>query len=292
MENIRKFPDLASTDADTAGGKGAALGELLRANVPVPDGFVVLTSAFEQFLEESDLLAEIDTILHTVDKTKLHTIEYASGRIQELIREASLSESISKEIMQSFSELGSTYVAVRSSATAEDGADAAWAGQLESYLNVTEDSLIESVKQCWTSLFAPRALFYRFERALHVERISVAVVIQRMIESEVSGIAFSAHPVSGDRNQVVIEAGYGLGEAIVGGVVTPDTYVIEKTPRRIIETSVHSKEKALYRKEGGGNEWRALEGELAASQALSEQELSLLLSWCYELKSTLDFHAI
>lgn len=120
------------------------------------------------------------------------------------------------------------HVAVRSSATAEDSSVASWAGELESYLNVTRKNLLESVKKCWSSLFTPRAIFYRFEKKLDKQKVSVAVVVQKMVQSEISGIYFTAHPVTKDRNQMVIETGYGLGEAIVGGKITPDMYIIEK----------------------------------------------------------------
>ncbi|MCX6238295.1 MAG: hypothetical protein NTY07_12205 [Bacteroidia bacterium] len=125
-------------------------------------------------------------------------------------------------ILKNFKKLGAKFVAVRSSATAEDSSEAAWAGQLDSFLNTTDKNLLENVKKCWASLFTPRAIFYRFEKKLHKTIISVAVVIQKMVESEVSGIAFSVHPVTEDRNQLIIEAGLGLGEAIEKLNPTPD----------------------------------------------------------------------
>ncbi|MBI4087069.1 hypothetical protein HY416_03785 [Candidatus Kaiserbacteria bacterium] len=272
-ENIKLFSEISKDDAASAGGKGASLGEMTQAGIPVPPGFVVLAGAFEQFLEETDLLAEIDTILHTVQKEEMHTVEHASEKIQQLILEAKMPADIAAEIEKQFKGLDTPYVAVRSSATAEDSLSAAWAGQLDSYLNTTADTLLQNVQRCWASLFTPRAIFYRFEKDLHTTKISVAVVVQKMVESEVSGIAFSVHPVTEDRNQLIIEAGFGLGEAIVSGQITPDSYVVEKNPRRIIDVSPSTQSRALYRAANGGNEWKDIAEPEASSQVLTEERI-------------------
>ena len=273
MELTRPFEKLSKEDALIAGGKGASLGEMTQTGIPVPPGFVVLSGSFEQFLKETDLAQEIDTILHRVDHKQIHTVESASEQIKALILSRQMPNDIALEIKKQFKKLGSEYVAVRSSATAEDGADHAWAGQLESYLNTTEADLLDKVKHCWASLFTPRAIFYRFEKMLHSTKISVAVVVQKMIESEVSGIAFSVHPVTEDHNQLIIEAGFGLGEAIVSGSVTPDSYVVEKVPRRIIDINVSTQGRGLYRIQGGGNEWKEITEPKASSQVLDEKRI-------------------
>lgn len=225
---ILSFNQLGKNDADIAGGKGASLGEMTQAGIPVPPGFVVLTDAFEYFLSESDLTQEIDSVLQGVKKDDMSSVEQASEKIQSLILQAEVPVDVKTAVKDYFKKLDVEFVAVRSSATAEDSDSAAWAGQLDTFLNVTSDSLIESVQKCWASLFTPRAIFYRFEQGLDDIHISVAVVVQEMIDSEKSGIAFSVHPVSEDSNQLIVEAGYGLGEAIVSGQVTPDAYVVEK----------------------------------------------------------------
>src|SRR3989338_3582902 len=221
MQFIKNFKEISKLDVPIAGGKGASLGEMTHV--------------------------EIDSILHKVKHDDINTVENASEQIKALILSAEMSEDIADEIVKSFKRLGAKYVAVRSSATSEDSASAAWAGQLESYLNTTEKNLLENVKKCWASLFTPRAIFYRFEKNLHTSKISVAVVIQKMIESDVSGIAFSVHPVTQDKNQLIIESAYGLGEAIVSGQITPDGYVVEKEPRRIIDENIANQERGLYR---------------------------------------------
>ena len=286
MNYTQPFKNLTKSSAEIAGGKGASLGEMLNAGIPVPDGYVVLSTTFDAFLKEADLIQEVDAILEKVDHKTISSVESASEKIQGLIKNAVMPESIASEILSEFTLLDTEFVAVRSSATAEDGADHAWAGQLESYLNTTEKDILEKVQHCWASLFTPRAIFYRFEKGLHDTHISVAVVVQKMVNSEKSGIAFSVHPVTEDRNQLIIEAGLGLGEAIVSGSVTPDSYVVEKEPRKIIDINVANQTKALYRKEGGDNKWVDLTSNEASQQVLTEKEI-LKLS---ELILTVENH--
>ncbi len=278
MELVRNFKKLSKNDANLAGGKGASLGEMTQAGIPVPPGFVVLSESFEQFLKETGLHAEIDAVLHTVDHKEIHLVEAASEKIRALILSREMPKDIADAVNKSFKDLDAKHVAVRSSATAEDGMDHAWAGQLESYLNTTEDQVLTKVKLCWSSLFTPRAIFYRFEKLLHSTKISVAVVVQKMVESEVSGIAFSVHPVTEDYNQLIIEAGFGLGEAIVSGSVTPDSYVVEKEPRNILDINVSTQERGLYRSEKhsaehGNNEWIDIPEPKASSQVLTGKQI-------------------
>ena len=285
MELIRPFADLSRSDAALAGGKGASLGEMTRSGVPVPPGFVVLSTTFDRFLAETDLTQEIEATLAKVNHQEIHTVEHASETIQSLIKNASMPRDIADDIVRYFTELDAEFVAVRSSATAEDGAENAWAGQLDSFLNTTQESLLENVQRCWASLFTPRAIFYRFEKQLDTPQISVAVVVQKMIQSDVSGIAFSVHPVTEDRNQLIIEAGYGLGEAIVSGSITPDSYVVEKVPRKIIDKNIAMQERGIYRipsspargevveDRRGGSEWRPIEYSRQELQKLTDEQI-------------------
>jgi phosphoenolpyruvate synthase/pyruvate phosphate dikinase len=273
MELIRPFLQLNKDHADLAGGKGASLGEMTQAGIPVPPGFVVLSDSFEHFIKETDLIQEIESILSKVNHKEIHTVESASERIKDLILSRDMPVDIRRDIEKTFNDLNAEYVAVRSSATAEDGAEHAWAGQLESYLNTTKKDLLDKVKHCWASLFTPRAIFYRFEKGLHTIKISIAVVVQKMIDSEVSGIAFSVHPVTEDRSQLIIEAGFGLGEAIVSGSITPDSYVVEKESRRIIDINIATQERALVKKPEGGNVWIDIPEPKASSQVLTEEQI-------------------
>lgn len=289
MELIRKFEAINKNDAGIAGGKGASLGEMTQAGIPVPPGFVVLSDTFDRFIEETDLNVEIDSILHSVDTEAMHTVEEASEKIQQLILTAQMPEDIATEIKKYFDELGAKYVAVRSSATAEDSASAAWAGQLDSFLNTTENTLLLNVQKCWASLFTPRAIFYRFEKELHKTKISVAVVVQKMVNSDSSGIAFSVHPVTEDRNQLIIEAGFGLGEAIVSGQITPDSYVIEKDPRRIIDVNVSEQSRGLFRNDDGGNDWKDLTPEEGGKQVVEGKTLSDLADLVIKIENHYGF---
>lgn len=269
----RKIAELNKNNTDVAGGKGASLGEMAQAGIPVPLGFVVLSNAFEKFIQESNLVQKIDAILSTVDYHAIHTLEVASKAIRTFILNTEIPKDIACDILNQFTQLDVEYVAVRSSATAEDGKDHAWAGQLESYLNTTEVDLLANVKLCWSSLFTSHAMFYRFEKGLDTIKISVAVVIQKMVESEISGIAFSVHPVTQDKNQVIIEAGFGLGEALVSGQITPDAYTLTKEPRGILDIKTSPQRKGLFKKQGGGNEWRDLTESQIFSQKLNKEQI-------------------
>lgn len=270
---IKDLQDINKKDVNRAGGKGASLGEMIKAGIAVPPGFVVLSAAFEYFLCETGLNIEIDSILSLVNHQEVHTIERASEKIRALISQAKIPKDIESGIRLLFKNLDSKYVAVRSSATAEDSSSAAWAGQLESYLNTTEENLLENIKKCWASLFTPRAIFYRFENGLRGQKISVAVVVQKMVESEKSGIAFSVHPVTEDYNQLIIEAGLGLGEAIVSGSITPDSYVVEKEPRQIINKNIQVQNKGLYRADNNGNMWCEIDEDQGKKSVLSDKEI-------------------
>ncbi len=289
MTFIRTFSEVGKDDASIAGGKGASLGEMTRAAVPVPPGYIVLTDAFEAFLKQADLVQEISAILHTVNHEEIHTVEHASEKIQALIIAASMPADIAGEILSHFKILDAQFVAVRSSATAEDGASAAWAGQLDTFLNATEETLLQNVQRCWASLFTPRAIFYRFEKDLDGSSISVAVVVQKMIQSEVSGIAFSVHPITEDYNQLIIEAGYGLGEAIVSGQVTPDSYVVEKDNMKILDKNISSQTRGLYRSLLGGNEWKNIDEPRASAQVLSDQKIQELSELIIKIENHYQF---
>jgi len=238
MALILDFKGLTKKDIVLAGGKGASLGELTRFGFPVPHGFVILSTAFDKFLTKTHLNTKIYSILDKVNPEEIYAIQNASERIKALILNTEIPKDITDTVKAFFVKLDTKYVAVRSSATAEDSANAAWAGQLESFLNTTKSTLLENVRKCWASLFTPRAIAYRFSKNLHKQKISVAIVVQEMVQSKTSGIAFSVHPVTQNRNQMIIEAGFGLGEGIVSGQITPNSYVVAKKPRKIIDKTI------------------------------------------------------
>ncbi|MFZ4631931.1 MAG: PEP/pyruvate-binding domain-containing protein [Patescibacteria group bacterium] len=274
MIYLKKFSELSKNDASIAGGKGASLGEMTNAGIPVPSGFVILASTFDKFLELAGVGANIDNIFDKVNHQEINTVEQASREIQAIILNSNIPEEIELEIIAEFKKLNTKYVAVRSSATAEDSSSAAWAGQLDSYLNTNEENLLENVKKCWASLFTPRAIFYRFEKELQNQKISVAVVVQKMVDSEVSGIAFSVHPVTENYNQIIIEAGFGLGEAIVSGQITPDSYDIAKDNLKILNKNIYTQERGIYRsKDNKSNDWVNIQNRKGSSQCLSDEQI-------------------
>lgn len=281
---IKNFKQLSKKDVGIAGGKGASLGEMTQAKISVPPGFVVLAPVFDRFLEETDLKQEIEAVMHKVNHKNVASIERVSQKIRDLIHDAKFPKDLGQEIGKEFKKLGAKLVAVRSSATAEDSSIASWAGELESYLNVTRKNILDSVKNCWSSLFTPRAIFYRFEKKLHKQKVSVAVVIQKMIQSDVSGITFTVHPVTRDRDQMIIEAGYGLGEAIVGGKITPDSYVIHKKDWHLMDVNVAKQEMMIVRSSSGTKEMKvpAVKQE---KQKMTNVQILKLAELCQEIEN-------
>ncbi|MDP3014943.1 MAG: PEP/pyruvate-binding domain-containing protein [bacterium] len=284
----KQFKQLSKVDVAIAGGKGASLGEMAQAGFLVPPGFVVLASAFEKFLEETDLNVEMSAILKKVNYKDINSVDKASNQIGDLIADADFPKDIGKEIKKEFGKMGVKFVAVRSSATAEDSSIASWAGELESHLNVDEKDLFEAVKKCWASLFTPRAIFYRFEKNLQKQKVSVAVVVQAMVQSEVSGVAFTVHPVTEDRNQMVIEAGWGLGEAIVGGKITPDTYIVAKDSLEILDKNIFSQEIKIV-KDGLGTKEEAVEKSEQEKQKLTDEKIIELAKICKKIEEHYGF---
>ncbi len=285
---VKTFSQINKSDAAIAGGKGSSLGEMTRMGFPVPPGFVVLAGAFDRFLTETDLGIEIEAVFSKVNQHDIASVEFASEKIQSLILSAEMPSDIKDEIESGFRVLNCEFVAVRSSATAEDSSVASWAGELESYLNTTHETLLDAVKKCWASLFTPRAIFYRYEKEMHKDYVAVAVVVQKMVQSEVSGITFTVHPVTEDYNQMVIEAGYGLGEAIVGGMITPDTYVIDKANLSIEDKNISQQEMMILRSPEG-NEEKLVEIEKQELQKISDDKILELAKICLSIEKHYGF---
>ena len=251
MKFIKILKDIHKEDILLAGGKGANLGELIKIRISVPDGFIILAGAFEGFLEENDINIEIKKSWNRINIKDIESVEENSEILRDLISRGRIPKKIEEEILKEFDKLRTKYVAVRSSATAEDSKIDSWAGELETYLNTTKENLIENIKKCWSSLYTPRAIFYRFQRKLNHTPVSVAVVVQKMVQSDASGVCFTVHPVTKDKNQMVIEAAWGLGEILVSGQITPDTYVIEKDTLNILDKNINSQEKMIVRSKKG-----------------------------------------
>lgn len=288
MNFTRFFKDLSKADVGIAGGKGASLGEMSRAGIPVPPGYVVLAPSFDQFVHETGLKAEIEAQLDKVNYEDVASVERASAAIHDLIHDARFPKDIEIEVLSAFKELDAEFVAVRSSATAEDAADASWAGELESYLNTTHDLLLDNVKKCWASLFTPRAIVYRNEKGMRDLHVSVAVVVQKMVQSDVAGITFTVHPVTKDHNQMIIEACWGLGEFIVGGRVTPDSYIVDKRDGTLIDVYVSEQDELLVRGERG-NETLKVSAEKREAQKIDGAQVRAIGDICVQIEKQYGF---
>jgi pyruvate, water dikinase len=290
MKFTKNFKELSKKDVGIAGGKGASLGEMTQTKIPVPPGFVILASAFDAYLKETGLYSEVEAALNKVNYKDVNSIDQASKLIRDLIHDERIPLDLQKEILSSYNALNSKCVAVRSSATAEDSSVASWAGELETYLNTTKSNLLGRVKNCWSSLFTQRAIFYRYEKGLRKSKVSVAVVVQKMVQSEIAGICFTTHPVTKDKNQLIIEAGWGLGESIVGGNVTPDSYIINKKTWKIEDINVAEQSKMISRKKSGlGTQWFNVPLKLRKKQKLDTKKIIELAKLCATIEKHYKF---
>ena len=270
--------DVRSTDLGTVGGKAASLGELTEAGLPVPPGFVVTAGTYRTFIEEAGIDEELFSAVD-VDSEDSEALEAAHERAHELIVETEVPENVRAEIVEAYRSMGDgeTFVAVRSSATAEDLPDASFAGQQETFLNVTEDDLVDRVQECWASLFSQRAIYYRNQKGFPHDEVDIAVVVQTMVDAEKSGVMFTSHPSTGDP-RIIIEAAWGLGEAVVSGAVSPDNYVVDRTTGEV-ETMTVATKKLMHVKdeETGETVEREVPDDKRDQQVLTQAEIDRLI---------------
>ncbi len=281
MKSILWFREIKKEDIAYVGGKGANLGEMVNEAFPVPMGFVVTAQAYFKFIEEKGIKAEIIQKIDSIDVEKTEELERISKEVRELILRTPMNRMLEGEIKDAYSKIGEKkiafistreeeYVAVRSSATAEDLPEASFAGQQDTFLNIKgRMDVVEAVRRCWASLFTARAVYYRKKQGFETEGIGIAVVVQKMIDSEIAGILFTAEP-TGDTTKMLIEAGYGLGEAVVSGSITPDTYTIEKGTFKIIEKKISKQEWSIERA-GKGSEKRDVPKSKQSKQKLGDK---------------------
>ncbi len=244
------FDNLRNTDVSIVGGKNASLGEMINAGLPVPFGFAVTAYSYERFILEKKIAEQIYRIINdtVTDPNDPKQYDSASKKIRELIEKTPMSKDLEKAIREAYAKLNKrfglkgTFVAVRSSATAEDLPDASFAGQQETYLNVKgSDDLLDKVVKCWSSLFTPRAIFYRNEKGFPHEKVFISVGVQKMVNSRAAGVMFTINPVTGNHEEIVIEGNYGLGETVVSGAVNPDDFVVDKNNLQIKERRIARK---------------------------------------------------
>ena len=276
--SVLAFERLRRGDVDFAGGKGANLGELTAAGLPVPHGFVIGAPAYAAFCEETGLREWIAARLRKLDTDDTAALEQAAAEVRAKVERESIPPWLERWIREAYTELvdgnREAPVAVRSSATAEDGEDASFAGMNETLLNVRgAEGLLKAVRSCWSSLFGARTIYYRAKRGFGQAEMDIAVVVQRQIQSSRSGVMFTIDPASGDRDRLVIEAAFGLGEAVVSGSVTPDRYLVAKDGLAIERREVRRKELAIVSLPGGGTETRMLDEAEGNRPVLSEEEI-------------------
>lgn len=249
-ELILWFDELRNTDVPIVGGKNASLGEMINAGMPVPPGFAITAYAYEKFIKETKISKTIYEIIRKTIKDHNNPKQYdiASKEIRKLIEKTNAPKQIVSAIKTAYEKLNkqskvkNSFVAVRSSATAEDLPDASFAGQQETYLNVKgSKDLLDKVVKCWSSLFTPRAIFYRNEKGFEHDKVFISVGVQKMVNSKSAGVMFSINPVTGDRSEIIIEGNFGLGETVVSGVVNPDDFILDKESLNIKERRIARK---------------------------------------------------
>ena len=303
---IRWFSELSNKDIQIVGGKGASLGEMFNNKFPVPPGFVVTAQAFDYFVTKEGVKEKIKEIISKVDMEDTSNLTQASKEIRKLIEDLEMPNELRSEIIEAYGILSSedidekgisldaltilknaqepAFVSVRSSATTEDLVDASFAGQQESFLNVKgNDSLVEHVKRCFSSLYTPRAIYYRNKKGFTEGGALLAVVVQKMVDSEKSGVVFSRDPVNLDEN-VAVEAVFGLGEGIVSGKIRPDHYVVARD-LEVKDVKVVNKKIAVVRTGSGQNEIVRLSDEKSKSQVLTRGEIKEIADYAVKLEN-------
>jgi pyruvate,water dikinase len=273
------FSDVSRHDIPLVGGKGANLGDMVQAGMSVPPGFVIPARAYREIMECNCLDEEVLKLMDGLDcndSTQLREIE---PQIRVLFHDCVIPEHSRQAILDCYRALGNNpTVAVRSSATAEDLAGASFAGQQETFLNVSgEEALLDAVRRCWSSLFTSQAIFYRSQQGFDDTQVSMAVVIQRMINSDKSGVSFTVDPVMRNRRQMVIEGVWGLGEGIVSGMITPDHYKVDRKTYELVFEFVPEKKIMYCRDEGGGVLVKTVPPEKISMHVLTEDELRQLV---------------
>lgn len=267
LKTIVWFNEVSKNDIALVGGKGANLGEMTKAGFPVPQGFIVTADTYFDFMEQAGIMSTIRELLEPVDVNDSRRLQDVAAQIRQVISGATIPPETASEIKKAYNKMGNGLVAVRSSATAEDLPDASFAGQQKTFLNVEgEEDVVVAVHECWASLFEARAIFYRVHQNFDHFKVGIAVPVQKMVQSEIAGVMFTLEPVTSDQSKIVIEAVLGLGETIVSGDVTPDSYIVNKSDLTITSKEIARQEWKMVRNEKGG------EGEINIKVTLTPEE--------------------
>ena len=286
---IKWFDEIGKEDVGIVGGKGANLGELTNFGLPVPPGFCVTAEAYTKFIKYAELDEVVKFLMEAVDVENVDDLTNVSKEIQTKIKEKDFDPELEEEILRAYREFSENIgvkdpeVAVRSSATAEDLPDASFAGQQDTYLHISgEEELLNHIRDCFASLWTSRAIYYREKQNYDHFDVALSVVIQKMVNSEKSGVMFTANPINNSTDEMMINASYGLGEAVVSGIVTPDEYIIDKKTKKVIEKNISEKEYMVIKNENGVgtrtvNVKDVLGEDAIKAEALSAEELDTLI---------------
>lgn len=274
IKNVVWFAEVGKGDIALVGGKGANLGEMTNAGLPVPPGFIITSEAYYAFIRANKLDRFIQSETKNLDPEDSKKLNLIADHLQKAIKEKELPKDLISEIKEAYKEMHGEPVAVRSSATAEDLPDASFAGQQATFLNIEgEAALIKAVRECWASLFGARAIYYRTVNKFDHMKVGIAVPVQKMVQSEVSGIMFTVDPVGGDTSKITIDAGLGLGEAIVSGSVTPDHYVVNKSDFVIDSKEIAPQAWQIVRDSKGRNVHKDLTAQQKEAQKLTDEQI-------------------
>ncbi len=287
-ELVLPFERIRAGDGPLVGGKAANLGELTAAGFPVPRGFCVTATAFQLFMAAQTHAAELYAALDVLKPGDLEQVRQVAAQVRDALGRTPMPEEVAQAIIHAWQAAGSEHAyAVRSSATAEDLPDASFAGQQDTYLNVRgAASLLERIRQCWASLFTDRAILYRLQQGFEQRDVRLAVVVQHMVEPHVSGILFTAEPVTGNRAIISINASFGLGEALVSGLVSPDVYQVDKRRKEITLWQIADKHLLIHALPQGGIEQTAVPEDRRRQPALTEAQALALA----ELGTQIETH--
>jgi len=296
MRFVKFLKDLSKKDLADVGGKGANLGEMYKIGLPVPDAFVVLSGAYKHFIEKNKLKKGIFDILKKTDVNNSEELQRNTKKIRNVIMKAKIPKEIKNEIIEAYKKLSKEYgvkeelVAARSSATAEDLPGASFAGQQLTLLNIKgAKNVIDSVKECWSSLFTARATFYRASKGFEHEKVLIAVPVQKQIDSEKAGVGFTIYPSTGEKDKILIEGSWGQGESVVSGSVTPDDFVIDKKTGKILEKKISKKgEMRILDKKKGGLKEVKVPKEKQEIACLNDDELKQLYDLAIKLTKHYD----
>jgi len=271
--DIIPFSQINDDQAILVGHKGASLGKLIQSGFNVPEGYVVTSDALVSYLKESKLFSAVEAELNKVSIDDLHSVDYASRVIKDLILSSDLPQKLETEILQQFSHINSDFVAVRSSVYSPGEKGVAWSGELKTILNVSSTDLCEAIKKCWISLFSTRSLYYLFQQHNNPLEVKMAVLIQLMHGSSATGRTYTVHPVTHDSTALVIEAGMGLGDVKEAGEIALDRYIIAKDTLEIKEKIIGKQKIKFISQQGGGTNVEEMTADQGEKQTLSDKQI-------------------